>query len=135
MSELPQEGRPRYRFRLRTLLLGVAALALFLVAGRHWYEWYVSTPLADAVAAFNARSSSDRVGRHEPPISEMEIVSSIEAQLPNLDASDQVKSIYSRIARTRRLPRGASLDSIAAYSTSSGEDFTVWWVNLDISTP
>ena len=129
----PESGR--WQFSLRTLLLGVAALAILLVAGRHFYDWYFSTPLVDAVTSFNARASSDFVGKYEPPITEDEIVSSIEAQLPNLDANDQVKAIYSRIAHTGRLPPGASLNSIPGYSPASGTPVTfVWWINLEIMT-
>ena len=121
----------RWQFSLRTLLLGVAALAILLVAGRHFYDWYHSRPLADAVAEFNARASSDPVVKHEPPITEDEIVSSIEAQLPNLHVSYQVKETLSRIANTKRLPPSVYLNYMTSYEPLSGKSFTSYFIILD----
>ena len=132
MTDQQQERDYGLRFGISTLLLAVALVAILM--GHSLYEWYTSTPLSDSVAAFNATASDHPVGRHEPPITEKEIVSAIRSQLPTLRASDQVKAIYTRIAQTRRLPRGASLSSIDGYSPSSGEDYTVWWINLSVVT-
>lgn len=133
-SDQPNKRGSWFRFRLRTLVLAVAFVAILMVAGRNFYDWYTSTPLAESVFAFNARAKLDPIEMHEPPITEDEIVLAIESQLPTLDASDYVKAVSSRIARTRRLPRGASLDSIPGYMPSPGHRYTVWWINLNIIT-
>ena len=133
-NKAPESGR--VQFSLFSFLLGVAALALLLVARPYLYDfyyWYFSIPLSDEVAAFNARSRTDFVGMYEPPITEDEIVTTIRERLPNLNASNRVKGIYARIADTRRLPRGATLQSISRHRTS-GEDFIVWWINLSVMT-
>jgi len=124
----------RIRFGLRTLILAVTFVAISIVAGRNLYDWYTSTPLAESVAGFNSAASNNPVGMHEAPITEDEIVAAIRSQIPTLDATDHVKAIYSRIARTRRLPRGAMLDSIPGYSPSAGQHYTVWWINLNVVT-
>jgi hypothetical protein len=137
MSDRPKKRGSWFRFRLRTLILAVAFVPIVIVAGPYLYDWYTSSPLADSVSAFNLRASAHPVGMHQPPITEDEIVSAIESQLRTLDASDQVKTIYSRIARTRRLPRGASLASLASipgYIPTPGEQHTVWWINLEVMT-
>lgn len=134
MSEQTNSRRPRVRFGIRTLILIIAVAAVLIVAGRSLYHRYTTIPLSQSVAAFNATASEHPVGRHEPPLTEEEIVKAIEAQLPTLDASDKVKSIYSRIAKSRRLPLDADLDPIPGYSPSSGERYTVWWINLNVMT-
>lgn len=137
MSDPSHQRSPAwFRFRLRTLLVAVAVVAIALLVAFRLYDHFTSVPLADAVAAFNAKSAADSVGKHEPPLTEDEIVAAIEAQLPNLDATDEVKSVYARIARKRRLPKDASLSSVSAYSSSYGDGLgqrvTVWWIDLDI---
>jgi hypothetical protein len=124
----------RFRFGLRLLFVAIALFALLTWAAVRLHEWYNSTPLADAIASFNATAASDPIGKHEPPLTEDEIVASIQAQLSTLpDADSRVKGIYDRIARTRRLPRGGSLHSIPGYSDGTNS-FRVWWINLEIMT-
>src|SRR5687767_5474663 len=107
----------RLRFNLRLLFLAIALIALLTWGAVTLREWYVSIPLADAVASFNANAAHDPVGRLEPPLTEDEIVAAVNAQLPTLaDADSQVKAIYRRIARTGRLPRSALLDPIPGFS-------------------
>jgi hypothetical protein len=81
------DSKGRLRFGLRFLLAAVAVAALLLGGGRELYYWYFSVPLADAVASFNLRAADDPVGKLEPPLTEDEIVSSIQSQLPELNAS------------------------------------------------
>jgi hypothetical protein len=134
MNELPNKQSSFFRFRLITLIVVIAALAVLFVAGMRAYEWYTSTPLSASVDAFNVLARTDAVGKHEPPLTEDEIVTAIETQLPTLKASHQVKAIFARIARTRRLPRGALLNSIPGYEPVAGKRYTVWWINLDVMT-
>ncbi|MDA8564177.1 hypothetical protein N9L06_06990, partial [Mariniblastus sp.] len=124
----------RIRFGLRTLVLAVGLVAVATWFVRIAYEWQTTIPLAESVATFNETASKDRVGMHEPPITEDEIFTAIKSALPNIKASDQVKAIYSRIVRTRRLPNSSSLNSISGYSPVSGENQQVWWINLDVMT-
>jgi len=116
------------------MLLATTLIVCCLVAGPKLYDWYTSVPLSEAVADFNSVASRHEVGKHEPPITEKEIVTAIESQLTNLAASAHVKDLYERFVRTHRLPRGARLDSISGSGSSSGEDRTVWWINLDVMT-
>jgi len=131
MTLQSQTNDSRLRFRLRTLIPTVAVVAFMIVSGRNLYDWYSSTPLADTVASFNAQTRHDSVGKHEPAITEEEIVAAVDSQLPKLDATDQVKKIYARIARSRRLPRDAHWDSTTGYR-SGGQRYTVWWINLNV---
>jgi len=125
------------RFNLRSVLALFALLALLLVCGKWLYEWYYATPtvpLADFVATFNAAYAHDDVGQFEPALTEAEVLTAIRVQLANLQASDQVKSIYARILRTQRVPQNASLDAMTRYSHSNASHFTVWWINLEVKT-
>ena len=127
----------RFRFSVRSLLYAVVLLALLLTFGPRIYEWYYagpSDPLGDAVASFNARYKDDPIGGYETPVTEAEIIASIRSQLPNLPASGQVKSIYSDIVRTRRLPRDVSLSVIPGWVLSDGTHHTVWWIDLYVPT-
>jgi hypothetical protein len=136
ISMKPQDlkKRRRLRYGLRSLFFTMTAIAALLWSGLCFYDWYFSVPLSAAVEAFNDRAAEDPVGKLEPKLTEDEVISSIQSQLPTLAASSQVKTIYSRIARRRRLPLGASLDSIPGYSPALGQQYTVWWINLDVMT-
>ena len=134
MTDHPGQGKSRLRSEIATLIVAVAIFVVVIVAGREPYEWYTSIPLDETVAAFNSMANKHPVGKHEPPITEDEIVDAIESQLPNLDASDQIQAIYKRIARTRRLPRGTQLSTVSSFVPSQGENYTVWWVNLVVMT-
>jgi hypothetical protein len=108
-----------------------------LTTGPIVYKWYFAVPtipLADAVATFNARHKDDPVGQFEPPITEAEVITSIRTQLPNLLASKTVKSIYSDILRTSRIPHDASFHAISGWELRDGNRYTVWWINLDVRT-
>lgn len=124
----------RLRFGLRLLFSAIAMIALLTWGTLKLHDWYTSVPMGDAVATFNARAADDPVGKREPLLTEDEIFASIESQLPSLDASEQVRAIYARIARTKRLPPGAALNSIPGFSPASGEHRTVWWINLEVMT-
>jgi hypothetical protein len=127
----------RFRFNLKSMLLAMVALAVLLTLGAKIYEWYYAgptLPLADAVASFNAQYTNDPIGKFEPPLTETEIIASIRSQLPGLQASDQVKSVYAEIVRKKRVPQGASLNSMPGYDLGNGQSYTVWWINLDVPT-
>jgi hypothetical protein len=124
----------RFRFNLRILLYVVAVFALLLTLGPQLYQWFYSIPLAHSVMEFNARYADHPVGKFEPPLTETEIVDQISARLPNLSASSAVKSVYSSIARTRRIPRDASLDICPGLQQADGTSYTVWWIDLNIMT-
>lgn len=118
------------------LLIAFVLLALLLPCGSWMYNRYFSipkVPLADAMAAFNAQARRHPVGRHEPRLSEAEVVAAIRSQVSAIPASSDVKAIYSEIARTKQLPKDASLEPIAGWTVKGGRDYTVWWINLNIS--
>lgn len=116
------------------MLLVVLVVALMLWAGPEIYQRVTSIPLIDAIANFNARAQSSSVGKYEPPLTENEVIAAIQAQLPTLEASPRVKSIYQKIANTRRLPRGGTFNDIPAYQPRSGPQQIVWWINLEVMT-
>lgn len=128
----PQNGTRKWQFTLRTFLLAVTAVVTLLVLSNWCYFWYTSTSLDTAVKEFNLEASQHPVGKHEPELTTDEVVFAIKSQLGELDGI--ANSIYSRIARSRRIPREASLHSIAKYTPASGERLTVWYINLDIKT-
>jgi len=125
--------RWRWQFGLRFLFLAIAVVALLIWGTRKFRDWYYSIPLADAVASFNARAKEDSVGRLEPPLTEDEVIAAIQSQLPTLDASKQVKTIYREIARTRRIPRRGTLEAMPGFGSGPAQK-CVWWINLDVMT-
>jgi hypothetical protein len=133
MEDLEKTQR---RWRTAAKLLAILALialplaAVTILSGRHAAMPHI--PLADAVAAFNIRSESSPVGQHEPRITEAEIIAAIQAQLPILSASDEVKSLYAEVVRTRSLPYDAQLRFMDGWTLASGDHYTVWWINLDV---
>jgi hypothetical protein len=126
-------SRRRLQFGLRFLFFSVAAVALLVWGARRFYDWYTSVPLADAVATFNAEAQADPVGQLEPPLTEHEVVAAIQSQLPTLDASRKVKSIYREIIRTRRVPHRGSLEAMPGFGSGPTQKM-VWWINLDVMT-
>jgi hypothetical protein len=137
MTHAASTDKRRFRFGVRSLLYAVAALALLLTFGQRVYQWYYAIPrvlVAEAVAKFNARFAHDAVGKHEPQITESEIVAAIRSQIPSLPASDAVKAIFSEITNTGLLPHDASLDAMSGWTLKDGTNYTVWWINLDVKT-
>jgi hypothetical protein len=137
MADAAFVKKRRFRFGLKVLLLAVFVFAILLTAGMSLYNWYYTVPtvpLADAVGAFNSRYAGDAVGKYEPLLTEAEILAAIRAQLRTLPASKQVVAAYSTIARTRRIPQDASLHAIPRFQLKDGTEFTVWWINLDVTT-
>jgi hypothetical protein len=127
-------SRRRFQFGMRTMLLLVLASALLLWFGRVAYQRYNSIALRDAISAFNVRVQNNSVGKHEPPLTESEVIAAINEQLPTLDATAHVRSIYRRIAATGRLPLDAELDEIPGYQPRNGPSRDVWWINLNVMT-
>jgi hypothetical protein len=135
--DIVADEKRAFRFSVKSLLLAVALFAFVLVAGLFIHKWSVALPtipLADAVTDFNTRHADDPVGKNEPALTEAEVVASITSQLPNLSASMQVKEIYSNIVRTRKIPRDASLHAMPGWELGDGTYYTVWWINLDVTT-
>ena len=80
----------------------------------------------------------DPVGKHEPRVTEEEVIAAINAQLQTLPSSGQVKATYAEIARTGHLPHDSTnpwqsgLNSMSGWILKNGTHYTVWWINLDI---
>jgi hypothetical protein len=134
MAENQVTSKRRMRFSMRALLLVVLVLAITLWAGLEIVERYNSFPLSDAIDNFNTSAQGNIVGKYEPPLTESEVITSIKSQLPTLESSEQVKSIYRRIVNTRRLPKGADFHAIPAFQPRNGPQQIVWWINLEVST-
>jgi hypothetical protein len=131
MTNLPR--RRWYQFGLETLFVVIAIAAVALWGGSEFLDWYYYVPLSNQIASFNSRAMISPVGRHEPPLTEDEVINSIRSHLPGLDASEQVKGILRHIAKTHRLPQGATLSGIPGCSNQNGI-YTVWWINLEFMT-
>jgi hypothetical protein len=131
MPSATNQHKRRWQFGLRFLFLAIAAAAMLIWGTRKVYDWYFSVPLSNAVASFNERAREDPVGKLEPLLTEDEVISAIESQLPTLKASRQVKEIYGRIARTRRLPARATIDAMPGFGSGPAQK-VVWWINLDV---
>lgn len=140
MPELKANKKPQFRFNLAFLLsvfLVASVLLTFVPKAYKWYFAIPTIPLSQEVASFNTMATSVPVGKHEPRITEEEIIAAINSQLPTLPASSQVKATYAEIARTRRLPHDPAkprrgLDSMSGWTLKDGTHYTVWWINLNV---
>ena len=120
MSTAPK--RRWLQFGLRGLSVSIVVVALMIWGGQAIVDRYYSIPLSTETASFNARAATDPIGALEPLLTEDEVIRSIESQLPTLEATEQVKSIYRRIIRTHRLPEGAALHATSGYSPSKNTE-------------
>lgn len=125
------------RFSLRTLLLSFMFLSVMIWASVALYFWYTTIPtwpLKDAITEFNADAMNDRVGEHEPPLTEAEVISSIKAQLPSLKSDPEVYAVYERIIKTGQIPRAARLYFMSSYLPTNDDSPArdVWWINLRV---
>ena len=120
------------QFGLRTLIVGIAVVALFIIIAGRLYEWRTSIPLSQAVDAFNM-CTEESGPQYGDPLSEDEVVTAIESQLPTLNANAQVTAILTRI----RIPNDASFE---AFRVTEGPTATrssnakLWGINLTIMT-
>jgi hypothetical protein len=89
--------------------------------------------LSDAVADFNRKASSERIGKTQPALTEDEVVAAIRCwDRKRYSVSDEVYSLYLRIADTRMMPKNAML-SYTSGLESDGYHFEVWWIYLDVT--
>jgi hypothetical protein len=124
--EMHAPPRRRFRFSLRTLFVAVTVVALILYGGSALLNWYFSFPLADEVSRYNA-STADTASGDKQPLTEDEVIAAIESQLPTLEAPERDKRIYRDIIRTRRLPRGGSLQGFVVHQADP-----YWAINLEV---
>jgi hypothetical protein len=127
-------SRRRLRFSVRALLVLMFAVAVSLWAARAAYERRDSISLADAVGAFNASAQSSDIGKYEPPLTEKETIGAISRQLPLPGATAEMNAIFSKIARTGRIPKGAFIDDIPTYQDGNTRPKVVWWIDLTVMT-
>jgi hypothetical protein len=128
------------RFGLGRMLLAVATAAVILGGSTLLYRWWTAKPtipLANAVAQFNQFATSNRVGTLEPPLTDAEVISSIQIQLSEIPGTlgkgtFDIHDIFERIAKTQRLPRDARLYAISDYQSADAPPRPVWWINLDV---
>ena len=136
MADHPRRARLRPRFRLRTLLGSVAGVAMLLAAAGPLYYRFTSFPLSQAVNTFNTRDAYSEL-EHGAPLTEDEVVAAIEAQLYRLDTNPEIKRTFQRIARTRRLPEGATFDRFPVVRTAAAKGVArveYWCINLSVMT-
>ena len=93
----------------------IAAISILtlLSAGVLIPDWVAAqddstTSLGNAVEAFNERASANAIGKHQPPLTEDEVVASIWGWIRDYGppVSDHVYAIFQKIAETRKLPEG-----------------------------
>jgi hypothetical protein len=122
---------PRWRFRLRTLLLLVVIAAVVsLILGERFFR-SATIPLSAEVERFNREAAEDSVGRNQPPLTEVEVKSVIEKQLPQLPP--EWRSQFERIATMGRLPANALFIGDNGYTHLGLNTKPVWWVNLHLT--
>ena len=93
------------------------------------------TELAEAVKEFNERAQKNPTGKTQPALSEDEAVAAIRGWIrEQAPATDDVYKSYQVIADTKKLPEGATLTFTTMWSPFNGQEFDVWWVNLNLKT-
>ena len=91
--------------------------------------------LAEAVKEFNERAQKNPTGKTQPALSEDEAVAAIRGWIrEQAPATDDVYKSYQVIADTKKLPEGATLTFTTMWSPFNGQEFDVWWVNLNLKT-
>lgn len=88
--------------------------------------------LASAVNRFNAgHNRAD--GKKQPPLTEDEVVAAIihrQTMRDNDDVSDSLFDRLQNIARTRYLPKGATLEVIPTFGAEGGSTYTIWSIRM-----
>ena len=131
---MTRDGKRRwYRFSLRGLLAAIAIGALLVWGSVTFWQWCHSVPIAQVIDAFSSRMAGQPYHVIQPPLTEQQVVDSIEAQLPALKASPQVKGILSRIVRSGRLPHKSGFSFTGRHSEDGAEE-VVGWIDLDLMT-
>ncbi len=126
----------RQRMRLPAAIAAVLAILAGVAA-----SWAAerpaggSTPLADAVKAFNEKAAEDPIGKDQPPLTVDEVVAAIRAwnRLEVPEFPDQVCDAFTQIAQTRSLPPGAAFESLNGWFPGGDYHFDVWWVRVVVT--
>ncbi len=116
-------------YRLSSMLLLMAVVAVLMVAIPRLYDWCTNPPsmsLSTVVVRFN--QSESRRSRTKD-VTEEEIIAAIESQLPTLVEGERVKQIFRRIVKDRRVPPSTTIN-VLAVAADSGSDHENWATNL-----
>lgn len=103
-------------FRLRTLFIFVAVVAVSMIILPPLLDWSMnppSVPLSRVVTAYNV-SNANRDSTKQ--ITEDEIVDAIESQLPMLVEAERIKKTLRRIVHNRRVPPSTTIEQLPASS-------------------
>jgi hypothetical protein len=97
--------------------------------------WAGEQSLAEGVAAFNVQAKVDEIGKHEPPLTEDEVVAAVRGWVrKRRPVSDAVHDAFQNVAKTGRLPDGAKLSFTTSWLGHNDFHFDVWWVDLHLPT-
>ena len=94
---------------------------------------YTGTRLSDAVREFNRRQEQDVVGKHQPPLTDDEVIASIRWNADSQNfrrlSGERLKQLR-EIAEKRTLASGWKLEFVTEFDGVEQEQFQVWSVRL-----
>ena len=121
------------RFSLRLMFAAVAVVAIVCAVGKFFSSRSIpKVPLQLAVRHFNASAQLSPVGALEPPLTEAEIISAIQAKLPSLGQMPKEKAILEQILSTKSIPADANLRFYDNTFTTTNGIVIVWRIDLDV---
>jgi hypothetical protein len=115
-----------------TVAAGLAAGGIGRAAGA---EVGPTTPLDDAIRAFNSRALSDTIGRREPPLDRDEVVAALRwASLDRatLPVSDATFGAIRAVAESGEMPSDFEFEVLTGYEPNDQAEFEVWSVRLRV---
>ena len=90
------------------------------------------TPLAAAIAKFNAQAAADPIGKDQQPLTEDEVIAAIllsdKSAFP--EASPELYERFRKIADTRELPADAQFESLNGIDPGGDFVYDVWHVRI-----
>ena len=116
------------------MILSLASLGTFSTAGP---SDDASTPLGEAVKAFNTEAAKDPTGNEQLPLTEDEVIAAIRFWKREKDSpvSNQLQDTFKEVAETRKVPANARFEVLKGLDPGGEFLFYGWWVRLQMRKP
>ena len=122
--------------QFKTILIATITTALLLNESKG-LEAIDTTPLTEAIAAFNDKATRDPIGKKETPLTLEEVIGAILLYERPKEApiSDELLGQFKTIASTKKLPGNAEFEVLTGYDRGGMFIFDVWSVRIRIDRP
>ena len=97
------------------------------------FGYFKEMKVEEAVAEFNLRALSNRIGKTQPPLSAEEVLTAIRSWEIGEEPIDRnVFGEFQKISKSGLFPKGAYIDFFSGYNARNGHDIEAWIIFIKV---